>query len=606
MPREIVRFGEFVADLHFRQLLKRGRWINIQEKPFQILELLLENVGETVSRDALRGRLWPEIRHGDLDNRLEVCVARLRHILSDPANRPRFIKTVSKHGYCFVGHVKKAQRVPRRQQRSRIRLAVLPFETPDTEYSYLSDGLAGEIINRLGHLWPHRLGVIAKSSVLKYKGSAKNLAQIGRELKSDYILEGNLLVSQEKKHITVQLIKVTDQTCIWADSYDYAIAEPLMIHDNIAERIAQSIGLTLTPEEAVACPTKDSTQSSEAHIAYLKGSHYQSKATEEDLTQSIVYFERAVQFDPDYALAYCGLAYSYSLLGRLEFSGSPRECFRLAADAAQKAYKINDRLANSHVVLAIVKYPYEWKKAESERLLRRALELNPSSALAHRLLSYLLSSELKHQEAIVEAKKACELDPLSLYSHNCLGVGYYLARRYDEAITTFQDILKIEPHFGLALLWLGATYSVKSMHVDAISILEQAKRHYRLNPKPLGWLGAAYGRAAMKAQAEELLDQLKELSAKRYVSAYDYALVYASLAQTDLCFEYLRKAFEDRDSNFEAFLQADPRFDILRSDPRYHELANSILVLPFETVDRSAAPRLLSNLSRESEQVSVK
>ena len=573
----VIRFGEFEAKLRFRELRKQGQRIAIQEKLFEVLAALLEKPDAIVSRKDLYTRLWPTASESDLDHNVNVCISKLRHVLGDLPENPRYIQTLSGRGYRFIGPVEVEQDWQPERQRSRLRLAVLPFENSDgtPEQSYFSEGLVGEIITCLGHLYTHQLGVIARSSILKYRGSAKSVAQIGHELKVDYILEGSVRMSQEHLHITVQLVQVRDQTCIWARSYDSALADPLTVQHEVAQCVAQSLGLKRLPERA-AVSRKQTTQSPEAHLAYLKGCHSQSKATEEALKKSIECFEEAVQLDPAYALAYCGSAYSYSILGLLGLAGPPKECFLRAAEAARAAFKINDNLAEPHVSLALVKYLYEWEWARSERLLRRALELNPSHALAHRMLSYLLSSEQRHEEAIVEAKLACELDPVSLLSSACLGVGYYLARRYDEAIATMQDIPDIQPTFGPAMIWLGAACSAKSMHSEAICILERTKQHYGRHSLVLGWLGAAYAKAGRNAQASKVLDELAHLSAKRYVSAFDFALIYMGLEQTDLSFEYLEKAAQEHCPFFGALLQVDPRLDALRSDRRYIALADRL------------------------------
>jgi tetratricopeptide (TPR) repeat protein len=226
--------------------------------------------------------------------------------------------------------------------------------------------------------------------------------------------------------------------------------------------------------------------------------------------------------------------------------------------------------------LAIVKFLYEWDWKESEILLRLALELNPSSALAHRVLSYLVSSEKRHGEAIVEAKRACELDPVSLLSNVSLGVGQYLARQYDEAIATLRDVLDSQPTFGLAMKWLGAAYSARSMHSEAIRILQQARQLYGQHSGVLGWLGAAYATASKRIDANKTLEELAHLSSDRYVSAFDTALIHVGLEQTDESFQYLEKAFEEHCPFFGALLEVDPRLDGLRSDPRYHSLVRAI------------------------------
>ena len=293
----VIRFGEFEANLCRRELRKQGQRIAIHEKLFEVLAVLLEKPDAIVSREELRARLWPTTSQDDLDHNLNVCVSKLRHVLADLSGNPLYIQTLSCRGYRLIAPVEVVEDVwqPERQS-GRLRLAVLHFETSDaaSEQSYFSDGLVEEIINHLGHLYPLRLGVIARSSVLKYRGSTKSAAQIGHELKVNYILEGSVRMSQEQLHITVQLVQVRDQTCIWARSYDYTSADPLTIQDEVAQCVAQSLGLELLPEQA-ATSRKQTTQSPEAHLAYLKGCYYQLKGTEEGMRKSIECLEQAIR-----------------------------------------------------------------------------------------------------------------------------------------------------------------------------------------------------------------------------------------------------------------------------------------------------------------------
>lgn len=246
--RAVIRFGDFEANLRRSQLRKQGQPVDIQEKPFQILVALLEKSGEIVGRDELRTRLWSKDSHGDMEHNINVCVAKLRHALLDSVKNPRYIQTISTRGYCFIAPVEVEEEQPQRQS-ARIRLAVLPFESWNTppEQSHFSEGLVGEISSRLGHLYPDQLGVIARSSILKYRGTAKNSAQIGRELKVDYILETSVQIASDHLHITAQLVQVKDQTYLWAESYDYNLDDPITIQSEIAERVARALGLKLLP-----------------------------------------------------------------------------------------------------------------------------------------------------------------------------------------------------------------------------------------------------------------------------------------------------------------------------------------------------------------------
>ena len=573
----VIRFGEFEADLRKRQLRKQGQPVDIQEKPFEVLEKLLENPGEIVSRDELRIRLWPEVHQGDWDHNLNVCVAKLRHALSESVNDPRYLQTISSRGYCFIAPVAVEEEEQPKQPRVRIRLAVLPLEPWNTspEQSYFSEGLAKEISIRLGHLYPDQLGIIARSSILKYRGTTKNAAQIGCELKADYILEISVQTSSGHLHIMAQLIQVQDQTYLWAESYDYSPGNWIPIQNEVAQCVARSLGLKLLPLRP-ADTLERATQSADAHLLYLQGCQHQWEQTEESLRKSIGYFERAIQLDPSFAAAYSALANSYSTVGLLGFAGPPRQCFPKAMEAAQAAVRINPNLAGPLVSMAIVKYLYEWEWAEGEILLRRALELNPSDTLARRVLGYLLSSRRRPAEAIAEAWQACELDPASLSASVCLGAAYYLGRRYQEAIVTLQAVLDVKPTVGSAWMWLGASYTLQSLHAEAISALEKAREH-RPHPFIEAWLGSAYARAGRKKEAQAVLGKLARMSAENYISASGFALVHAGLEQSNQTFEWLAKACEERCPFFAVLFPVDPRLDFVRSDPRYHNFANRLI-----------------------------
>ena len=577
--RAVIRFGEFETDLRLRQLLRQGQRADIQEKSFTILVTLLEKPGEIVSREELRTRLWSGVSHGDTDHNLDVCVEKLRRALGDSANHPRFIKTISGSGYCFIAPVEVQEAQHPKQQSGRIRLAVLPFalqasNTPAETCNFCNE-LAVEINTDLAHLYADQIGVIAHSSVLKYRGTTKSQTQIGRELRADYLLEITCRTASNCSHIMAQLVQVKDQSYLWAERYHYSSGDLITIQNEVAQRVAQSLGLKLLPGRATSIQ-KHGTQSAEAHLLFVKGCQQQWEQTEESLRRSIEHFERAVQLDPKYAAAYSALANSYSIVGLLGFAGPPSQCFPKAMEAAREALRIIANLAGPHVSLAIVKYLHEWDWAGSDKLLRRALELNPSDTLAHRVLAYLLSSRRRPEEAIAEAWQACELDPASLSASVCLGAAYYLGRREEEAIATLKTILDVKPNFGPALMWLGACYTSKSMHAEAIAALEKAKEH---RPHALieAWLGSAYARAGRTKQAKAVLAKLTRLSTTNYVSAFGFALIYAGLEQNDQAFEWLAKACEERCPFFAVLLPVDPRLDLLRSDSRFASFADRFM-----------------------------
>ena len=258
--RRFLFFGGFKADLHAAEIFREGQKISLPEKSFQVLALLLERSGEMVSREALRRKLWQAGTYVNFDHNLNNTIARLRSALSDPSENPQFIETVASRGYRFIGNIEKMKNRGRAEsslaerskaEEERIRLAVLPFENLCSEppLSWLGDGFTEEVIVRLGHLFSQRLGIIARTSILKYKGTTKNIGQIGRELQVGYILEGTVQSIGDQMHISAQLIQVKDQTHLWAESYEYRCGDTLRIQNEVAEKIARSLGLLLLPAE---------------------------------------------------------------------------------------------------------------------------------------------------------------------------------------------------------------------------------------------------------------------------------------------------------------------------------------------------------------------
>lgn len=581
--KRVICFDEFRVDLLAGEIHREGQNIPVSEKPFQVLALLLEHPGELVTREQLSHKLWPAGIHVNFDHNINITIARLRCALSDSAVNPKFIETVASRGYRFIGNIVEENKNPGRSpleqfrtEESKNRLAVLPFENliPGQHPMWLNDGITEEIIARLGHLFSRRLGIIARTSTLKYKGTTKSIAQIGRELKVSYVLEGNVQCMDDRMHITVHLVRVVDQTCLWTESYEHEMCDVLVAQNVLAERVVQALGDQLFADEkknSIIRPTPNR----EATLLYLEGCHFAMKRTEGSLRKSVDCFERALQIDPNYAQAYSALAYSLSLLVVHGF-GPSMEFSPRAIEAAVKGLEINGGLSECNTSLALIKFLYKWDWEGAEQLYRRAIQLNPSYALAHQLYSYYLSSMGRHEEALRESQWAYELDPLSLPIITAVGIAHYFGRKYGNAIEVFLHALDLEPTFGMALMWLGAAYSQNSMHDEAILVMERTRAHSPENTTIMSWLGKAYATAGKENDAQILLKKLETISQKRYVSAFDFALVYAGLGQMNLAFEWLEKAYEEMSPLLVISLKVDPRLDNLRADTRYESLSQRI------------------------------
>src|SRR5579864_343229 len=424
----IVRFGVFEADLEAGELRKHGLRIRLPEQAFQVLALLVERPGEIVTRAELRDRLWPGRTHVDFEHGLNKAVNRLREALGDSGANPRFVGTVARRGYRLLAPILTETGQMPAAVRKRIRLAVLPFENvgADPEQEFFSDGLTEEMISELGRLSPGGLGIIARTSAMQYKHSAKRIDEIGKELGVDYILEGSVRRVENRSRITTQLIHVGDQTHLWAQSYDRELADIFEVQREVAQRVADSLAFELLPE----AHTRGRFVIPEAYEAYLRGRYYWNRGNDPDARKAIEWFERALERDPRYALAYSGIADCH---GRLVwFSASPPlEGGAKAKVAAERALELDQNLSEAHASMALVHFWHEWDWAATEREFRRATELRPNNADAHNWYAAYLNAMGRIEEAVAEHKLAEDLDPLSLTIAMNGADEHYFTGRFD-------------------------------------------------------------------------------------------------------------------------------------------------------------------------------
>jgi TolB-like protein/Flp pilus assembly protein TadD len=462
-------------------------------------------------------------------------------------------------------------RVPDR----KIILAVLPFEnlSGDPDQEYFSDGLTEETIARLGNLNSQRLAVIARSSSMHYKHSVLGVTQIGRELGADYLLQGTVHREGSIIRVTAELVQVRDQTHLWSRSYQSDVRDVGALQGDLAQGVAAEIQLKLTPEQQARLGSSHRTDP-KAHEAYLKGLYFWNKITEQGMKEAIAYFQQAINIDPGYAEAYASLGSCYGILGNLT-AIPPNESFPRNKAAAVKALELDYTVSEAHAQLgyASMFYDHDWPRAENE--FRRALELNPSNANAHRGLAQYFVSNARFDDALAEIEQARKLDPVSLGINSDQGWFLHFARRPDEAITQLRKTLELDPGFGVAHFTLGNAYELKGELDQAISEYQTAiALSGNLNGR-IGSLGHAYALAGRKNDARQILKRLKELSRNGYVSPYHTALVYIGLDEKEEAFAWLEKAQHDRYWMM-AFLKVDPRLDPLRSDLRFQDLLRGV------------------------------
>ena len=455
-------------------------------------------------------------------------------------------------------------------------IAVLPFAnlSRDPDNAYFAAGIQDEIITRLAKI--SQLKVISCTSTQRFKSAPDDLPAIAKQLGVANILEGSVQRTTDQLRVNVQLVEAATDAHLWADTFDRKLTDIFKIESDIATTIADTLQAKLTGSEKRALAAQP-TENSEAHEFYLKGRYFWNKRTANDLKTAITYFQKAIDKDPNYALAYAGLADSYALLPDFG-AGSPQESFPPARIAAKKALALDDTLAEAHTSLAQVLYSYDLDIDGSTREFRRAIELNPNYATAHHWLGIgpLIRSG-RFDEAIVEGKRAVELDPLSLINNADLGNDYFLARRYDEAIEQVRKTLEMDPGFYSAYIALGQALEMKGARDAAIEEYQKA-RALNDDPSILALLGHAYAFSGNKTEAGKILDQLMLLSKQRYVSAYSLAIVYLGLGDKEEALHWLEKSYQDRAGTDIGSIKIDPFLDPLRGDPGFEELVTKVFV----------------------------
>jgi TolB-like protein/DNA-binding winged helix-turn-helix (wHTH) protein/tetratricopeptide (TPR) repeat protein len=613
MPHpEVVRFGPFLVDRRTGQLSRHGVRIRLHGQPIQILGILLERPGELVTREELRARVWGAETFVDFEHGLNAAINKLRTALSDSADHPSYIETIPRHGYRFVGSIEPgdpahdaapASAVPlpsppvRRRWApivtgltilvaaitgvwlrsgnpapppARVMMAVLPFEnlSGDPDQEYFSDGLTEEMITELGQFDPDRLGVIARTSVMGYKGTAKSAREISRELGVEYVLGGSVRRAGDRVRISAQLIRASDETQLWAHSYDERLDEVLPLQTEIARTILGEIHLRL--------PGADDQQPEsrpvnwEAREAVLKGRYFLERRTAEAIRAARTHFERALSIESSYTPAYVGLAESHMLA--VTYAGTPaKDSMPLARAAVQSALQIDDRYAPAHAELGVILAEYEWDWRGAEREYRRAVELNPNFAYAHKLYAEYLSYVGRFEEAIAEARLARRLDPLSIVSNSLVGLVLFRSRRYDEAVAELQRAIELDPNHPLAYLPRGLALSMLNRHDEAIVALEKSASVSGQNSEMMAQLALAYGRAGRVDRARAILRSLEVAAQTQHVSPFSFALAYAGLGEWGRAIDSLEAAYRERDWLL-CVLKTEPVFDPVRGDPRFQAL----------------------------------
>jgi TolB-like protein/DNA-binding winged helix-turn-helix (wHTH) protein/Tfp pilus assembly protein PilF len=447
-------------------------------------------------------------------------------------------------------------------------LAVLPLEniaaTPGQEY--LADGMTDELIASLAKV--RSLRITSRTSSMEYKGTHKPLSEIARELNVDAVVEGTVQRSGGNVRITAELVQTSSDRALWAETYENQVGDILALQQQVANAIVRQIQIELTPQEQQALTATQSI-SPEAYEDYLKGKYYWNRRSEASLTKAINYFELATKDEPQYALAYAGLADCYGIIGAAIVGTVPAKDVAPKAEAAAiRAIELGPNLAESQTSMATVRLNYDWDWAGAERGFRRAIELNPAYATAYQRYSLYLIAMDRKDESIAEMQRAVSLEPLSVSMNFSLGWRLYMARRYDAAIQQLRTAIAMDPSLALAHMVLGQAYEQKGVYPQAAAELTQAVELSHRSAPMIAALAHLYAISGRQDRARELLKELTYPKQRQYVSPFYIALVYAGLNEQAKAVSWLDKAIDDR-SNPCIFLRVDPEFDSLRKDPGF-------------------------------------
>jgi len=622
-----ILFGTFELDLSTGELLSieaphPNNKIILREQVFQVLRMLLEREGKIVTREEIKGRLWPNDTVVGFDHSINAAINTLRRALGDSADDPRYIETLARRGYRLMPAIECRELTPgtafgknpeqrepsatemsentarvERQMKphswkaavvlasvvilagagyiswrhfrapgppmpSKIMLAVLPFEnlTGDPNKEYLADGLTEETISQLGRLNPEQLGVIARTSVMGYKHKDERLDQIGRDLSVQYVLENSLRESGDHMRLTIQLIQVKDQSHLWSHDYDYPAKDIFNVEDEVAKAVAREIRLRLTSQQQAEL-AQSHPVNPEAFDAYLQGHYHFERDTDKDTEMAAKYYERATQLDPSYALAWVGLSRARNWQVNTGLIPT-EEGHRLAREAIERALALNPNLAEAHTQMGRIKQQVDFDWAGAAASFQRAVALDLENPEVVRTAAGSATMLGRFDEAIQLDRQAVDLDPLNADSWESLAEPEFYMGQLDDAVADFKKALDLNPDVVAAYVKLSNIYVIQGRPQDALPEIELV----RYDPIRSFLYAITYHALGRKKESDAALSKL--ITKYHASMAYQIALVYAFRNQSDEAFEWLDRAYAQRDSGLIG-TKVEPLLKNLHSDPRY-------------------------------------
>ena len=620
----LLRFDNFELDVRAWELRKHGVRLRLQGQPLQVLAALLKHAGDVVTREELRAQIWTTDTFVDFDHSLHNAIARLREVLGDSAERPRYIETLPRRGYRFIapvdardlpapsgatdsappadlpGHVRlikshalllttvfavlvisiafwlaRTGDAPTSAAPRLNSIAVLPLDnlSGDPSEEFFADGMTDQLITDLAKVGSLR--VISRTSVLRYKGTKKGLPEIARELHVDTVVEGSVIRSGRRVRVTAQLLQAASDQHLWAETYDRDIGDVLRLQGEVADAIAQQIRAQLTSQQQAQLRRAAAVDPA-AYDAYLKGRlYFSTEFTKPDSLKSAQHlFEEAIQKDPNFALAYAGLADTYVYLA---FSGALQKdsAYQSAKQALAKALQLDDTIGEAHDTLGVLNWQFDWDWDAAEREFNRAIALAPSYSCAHEDHAIFLASVGRRSEALAEIAKIDQLD-YGFSSAAAESNSYYALRDYPALIEASGRGLLLDPKDSRQHYFLGLGYEGTGELQQAISEFQKAVQFSDGSLGPAVALAHAYTAAGKKAEAEKILRDLERKAKHTSASPYTMATIYAGLGENDKAFDLLEKAYSEKSLDFTLPLQSDLLLDRLRPDPRFQIMLRRI------------------------------
>lgn len=547
-------FGPFRVDPRERQLFRNGEIVRLRPKVFDVLLVLVQNSGHTLSKDEVIKLVWPNtaIEEGNLARNIST----LRSALGERPRECQYIETIPWRGYRFVANVREVrdhQAVPGIES-----IAVLPFANVngDLKKEYLCDGITDSLITSLAQLT--NLRVTSRNSAFRYKGREIDAPAVGRELKVQSLLMGRIIESEELLSISVELIETSNDRHIWGAQYVRKLGDLISAQQTIAREIVEQLRLELSGREQHSL-ARHHTRNNEAYLLYLKGRYHFNKLTPDGVQKGVESFQQAIDKDPNYALAYAGLADGHNYLAHRHE----------AKKAVLKALELDETLGEAHASSGFFRFLYDWDFAGAEREFLRALALSPNYAEAHHWYAIYLANLGRHDEAEQEAQRAVQLDPLSLLMNMAPALNFFLARRHDEAIEQLQRIIEMDPSFVVARSVLGSVLVQTGLYDEAIAeyekVMDLIKGAAMVETSVKAVMAYAFAKSGKRSESMNLLEAVTRAGT---ASPHSIAGVYAALGDSDSTFAWLEKAFEQRDVQMVS-LKVDPTLDGVRNDPRF-------------------------------------